>query len=136
MGNKPSWHVVTCEYPPGIGGISDHTAQLASGLAAAGDEVHVYCPGPDRINTGPVRVHAVLGSFAAPDLRRADREIDACPAPRRLLVQWVPHGFGRRSMNLGFCLWVARRARRGDRVHVVVHEPYLEFTRGPWRYLA
>ena len=36
-----SWHLITCEYPPDIGGISDHTAQLASGLAAAGDEVHV-----------------------------------------------------------------------------------------------
>ena len=43
-----SWHLITCEYPPDVGGISDHTAQLASGLAAAGDEVHVYCPGAAR----------------------------------------------------------------------------------------
>jgi hypothetical protein len=39
-------------------------------------------------------------------------------------------------MNLGFCLWVAGRARRGDQVHVVVHEPYLEVGRGPVRHLA
>ena len=39
-------------------------------------------------------------------------------------------------MNLGFCLWVARRARLGDLVDVVVHEPYLEFSWGPWRHLA
>lgn len=131
-----SWHLVTCEYPPDVGGISDHTAQLASGLAAVGDEVHVYCPGPERPQTGAVRVHAVLGSFTAPDLRLADREIDACRAPRRLLVQWVPHGFGRRSLNVGFCRWVARRARQGDEVHVVVHEPYLDFGWGPLRHLG
>jgi hypothetical protein len=45
-------------------------------------------------------------------------------------VQWVPHGFGYRSMNLGFCLWLARRARAGDHVELMVHEPYMEFS---WR---
>ena len=78
----------------------------------------------------------VLGAFSSADLRRADRQIDACPGPRRLVVQWVPHGFGQRSLNLGFCLWVARRARAGDRVDVVVHEPYLEFGWGPLRHLT
>lgn len=131
-----SWHLVTCEYPPDVGGISDHTAQLASGLVAAGDDVHVWCPGKDRTVDTRVHVHATLGAFDRPDLERTSREMDACAGPRQLVVQWVPHGFGRRSMNLGFCLWVARRARRGDRVHVVVHEPYLAFTRGPWRHVA
>ena len=131
-----SWHLVTCEYPPDVGGISDHTAQLAAGLAAAGDEVHVYCPGDERPAAGPVHVHAVLGGFGAVDLRRAGQQIDACPGPRRLVVQWVPHGFGRRSLNLGFCLWVARRARQGDLVDVVVHEPYLDFGWGPLRHLG
>lgn len=131
-----SWHLVTCEYPPDVGGISDHTAQLASGLAAAGDEVHVWCPGQDRAPRARVHVHATLGSFGPADLERTGHEMDACAGPRQLVVQWVPHGFGHRSMNVGFCLWVARRARRGDRIHVVVHEPYLEFSRGPWRHLA
>ena len=48
----------------------------------------------------------------------------------------MPHGFGQRSLNLGFCLWVARRARAGDLVDVVVHEPYLEFGWGPLRHLT
>jgi glycosyltransferase involved in cell wall biosynthesis len=131
-----SWHLITCEYPPDIGGVSDHTAQLAAGLAAAGDEVHVYCPGPQRPASAGVQVHSVLGTFSSADLDRAERLLAMCQGPRRLVVQWVPHGFGRRSINLGFCLWVARRARAGDLVNVVVHEPYLEFGWGPARHLA
>ena len=43
-------------------------------------------------------------------------------------MQWVPHGYGRRSLNLAFCAWVLRRARmHGDRVEVMVHEAYLAF---------
>jgi hypothetical protein len=93
-------------------------------------EVHVWCPGDVRSGPAGVEVHAALGSMSPADLRRVDVQLDACPGPRRLLVQWVPHGFGYRSMNLGFCLWLARRARAGDHVELMVHEPYMEFT---WR---
>ena len=53
--------------------------------------------------------HAVL----APSVERST----PCEAPRRLFVQWVPHGFGYKSLNMPFCLWVWRRARGGDSVH-------------------
>jgi hypothetical protein len=70
-------------------------------------------------------------------LRRADREFDRFPAPRRLLVQWVPHGYGYRSMNVGFCAWVWNRAvRHGDRVELMVHEPWLSFSAGNWQQNA
>ena len=46
------WHLVTSEYPPDIGGVSDYTAQLARALAGAGDEVHVWCPGEARPPAG------------------------------------------------------------------------------------
>jgi glycosyl transferase family 1 len=124
------WHLVTSEFPPDVGGVSDYTWQLAGALAAAGDEVHVWCPGEPRTSMAGVEVHAALGTMSAADLRRVDAQLDACPGPRRLLVQWVPHGFGYRSMNLGFCLWLARRARAGDHVELMVHEPYMEFS---WR---
>jgi glycosyltransferase involved in cell wall biosynthesis len=124
------WHLVTSEYPPDIGGVSDYTGQLARALAAAGDEVHVWCPGAARDGVPGIQLHAALGRMSPGDLRRVDRQLDACPGPRRLLVQWVPHGFGYRSMNLGFCLWLARRARAGDHVELMVHEPYMEFS---WR---
>jgi hypothetical protein len=38
------WHVITPEYPPMLGGVSDYTQSIAKGLAAQGDEVHVWCP--------------------------------------------------------------------------------------------
>jgi hypothetical protein len=35
-------------------------------------------------------------------------------------------------MNLPFCLWLARRARAGDTLEIMVHEPFLTFARS-WR---
>jgi glycosyltransferase involved in cell wall biosynthesis len=48
----------------------------------------------------------------------------------------VPQGFGYRSVNVGFCLWLRQRARRGDRVEIMVHEPYLAFGGGALRWTA
>ena len=54
--------------------------------------------------------------------------LDQFPSPRTLLVQWVPHGYGRRSMNIGFCRWLAQRVKQhGDLMQLMVHEPFLEF---------
>jgi glycosyltransferase involved in cell wall biosynthesis len=127
-------HLITSEYPPQAGGVSDYTRLVATGLAAAGDEVHVWCPsitkaftGADE-TTGCVTVHREMGRIAPADLRRVGHLLDQFPAPRRLLVQWVPHGYGYRSMNLAFCAWLWRRStRQRDQVELMVHEPYLPF---------
>jgi len=129
------WHLLTCEYPPDIGGVSAYTGQLARALAATGDDVHVWCSGDSRLAQAGVTVHAALGSWSPRDLRRINAQLDTCPGPRRLLVQWVPHGFGYRSMNLPFCLWLAWRARAGDLVELMVHEPYSDFSWRPWHAL-
>ena len=131
-----SWHIVTSEYPPDIGGVSDYTRQVAEGLAHSGEDVHVWCPRPPatRGQTG-VRIHPVLGSIRPSDLRRAGDQLDEFPAPRRLLVQWVPHGFGYHSMNVWFCLWLLRRSMAGDVVELMVHEAYSDFRRGPIRHV-
>jgi len=129
------WHLITSEFPPQPGGVSDYTQLVAAGLAAAGDEVHVWCPGKDGeegVADGVV-VHRELGGFASADLRRTDRRLDQFEAPRRLLVQWVPHGYGYNAMNLHFCLWLRRRARQGDIVELMVHEPFLDFRGGSWK---
>jgi hypothetical protein len=40
-------------------------------------------------------------------------------------------------LNLPFCLWLWHRsAKRGDRVELMVHEPYLPFLKGHWRQNA
>jgi glycosyltransferase involved in cell wall biosynthesis len=164
------WHIITPEFPPQPGGVSDYTQLVAGGLAAAGDEVHVWCPTEeqrpeirsqksevrsqiqksevrgqagksksevgdlgDQGRGGTLIVHRKLGRFTRSDLRRVADELDQFEAPRRLLVQWVPHGYGYRSMNLHFCLWLWRHARRGDTVEIMVHEPFLSFWEGSWR---
>jgi glycosyltransferase involved in cell wall biosynthesis len=135
-----AWHLVTCEYPPQAGGVSDYTQLVARELALAGDEVHVWCP---RVNSDTeqetsnqpgVFVHRELGRFRIPDLRRVSNLLDQFASPRRVLVQWVPHGYGFRSMNLPFCLWLWRRATRNhDVVELMVHEPCLAFGEGSWK---
>ncbi len=133
-----TWHIITPEYPPQPGGVGDYTRLVAGALAAAGDQVHVWCPpaqGETRKVDGVV-AHRDLGEFSRSDLRRVDQMLDQFAGPRRLLVQWVPHGFGQRAMNLSFCWWLWRRSRRGDRVELMVHEPFLEFKRPSWRQNA
>ncbi len=123
------WHILTPEFPPLMGGVSDYTSLLANGLANAGDAVHVWGPEGigERENSNLV-VHDTLGKFGLQDLRRTGDLLSAFPGSRRLLVQWVPHGFGFRSMNVPLCLWLWNRAiRHGDRIELTVHEPYLPF---------
>ncbi len=125
------WHLISSEYPPQSGGVSDYTRVLATGLVERGDQVHVWCPmstGMQPQDEG-IEVHRQCGSFSPADLQRVGEQLDRFPGPRRILVQWVPHGFGYRSMNLGFCWWLWKRAtRHGDRVELMVHEAYLPFT--------
>jgi glycosyltransferase involved in cell wall biosynthesis len=133
-----TWHLLASEFPPGGRGVSDYTHLVARGLAEAGDAVHVWCP---PVGAAPpadgVTVHQELGSMRPADLRRVGRALDRFPGRRHLLVQWVPHGFGYRSMNLPFCIWLWwRSVRHDDRVEIMVHEPYLAFWENAWRHAA
>lgn len=135
-GSGAAWHLLSCGYPPHIGGVASYTRAVAEGLAARGADVHVWCPGPADRDAGPVHVHAAPDRWAFGDLRRVGRALDVCPSPRTLFVQWVPHGYGYKSLNLPFAAWVFARAMRGDRVEVMVHEPWLDFERSSLRVSA
>lgn len=130
------WHLITSEYPPQRGGVGDYTRLLAAGLAHLGDQVHVWCPafaGPVPVTSG-VTVHREFGTFSRKDLRRVGEKLQSFPGQRRIVVQWVPHGYGYKAMNIGFCWWLWRRAKRhGDRIELMVHEPYLPFRPGAAR---
>ncbi len=133
-------HIITSEYPPQPGGVSDYTNQVAEGLAEEGEEVHVWCPA--TVDAEPpacarkihsIAIHRSLGRVTPSDLRNVGEQLDRFPAPRRLLVQYVPHGYGCRSMNVPFCFWLWRRVRQsGDELEIMVHEPFLSFG-GSWR---
>ncbi len=131
------WHIVTGEYPPQPGGVSDYTEAVARGLAGAGEEVHVWCPGREEPRAADgVDVHPVAGRWLAGDMDRVDALLDRFATPRRLFVQWVPHAYGRRSLNITFCRWVRQRAAAGDRVELMVHEPFLGLGEGSLKHNA
>jgi glycosyltransferase involved in cell wall biosynthesis len=133
-----TWHIVTCEYPPQIGGVSDHSFIVAAELAAAGYDVHVWCPAAhgSPVSTPGVTVHPSLGRLSIGDLRQTGRLLNQFASPRRILVQWVPHGYGYRSLNVPFAVWLAARARAGDRIELNVHEPYLALSAHPLHLAA
>ena len=130
------WTILTGEYPPQPGGVSDYTRLVAEGLAAVGDEVAVYAPpqgiGPDSAPPG-VRVRRLPDRFGLRGLRWLDREL-ARDRPDRILIQFVPHAFGLKAMNLPFAAWVAARARRVAPVWLMFHEVAFPFVRRPLRH--
>lgn len=131
--------MITGEYPPQPGGVSDYTRLVAAGLAAAGDSVHVWCPHSDGVcpeNPG-VTVHRKLGAMMPHDLLRVGRLLDEFPKPRRILVQWVPHAFGFRSANLPLSWWIWSRAfAHGDSIEIMIHEPFLPMRQKRVRHTA
>jgi glycosyltransferase involved in cell wall biosynthesis len=67
------------------------------------------------------------GGFGISGLVRLGRELDALPGPYRILVQYVPHAYGWKAMNLPFCLFLW--TRRGTPVWVMFHEIVVALTR-------
>lgn len=125
-----TWHIITCEYPPQVGGVSDHTRLLAQNLCHAGDEVHVWAPENKNAQTcckPDVVVHRTLGDFSPKNLERTRDMIAAVPGRySEVFVQWVPHGYGYHAMNVGFCRWLERLRSGGYTITLMVHEPGLE----------
>lgn len=132
MADRIERHLITPEYPPECGGVGDYTFQLAAKLADSGEPVHVWCPSGN--STPPPALPGVTlhrEDFTVAGLRNIDRAFDQCAAPRNVLIQWVPHGYGYRSLNLPFCNWVWKRAAFAhDSFDLMVHEPFLMFGEG------
>lgn len=117
----PLWKIITGEYPPQPGGVSDYTRLVALGLAARGNRVLVWAPGPadGALTDGPIEVRRIRDGFGPRSLGALGRGISDA-GPGEILVQYVPQAFGLRGMNLPLCLWLF--ARRRDRVTVMFHE--------------
>jgi glycosyltransferase involved in cell wall biosynthesis len=128
------WAILTGEYPPQPGGVADYTSLVARGLADAGDAVAVFAPscapGTQPAGAG-VAVTRLPDHFGPRGLIVLDGAL-ARWRPDRVLVQYVPHAYGYKSMNVPFAAWVAVRARRVAPVWVMFHEVRVEFRWRPW----
>ena len=124
-----TWHIITGEYPNQSGGVSDYTRQLAIGLAAEGDEIHVWAPdfpGSTAIDSG-IFVHRMPDRFGRRTLRLLAKTFDLWEGPNRILVQYVPHSFGFKAMNFLFARWLIHRKQP---VWVMFHEVAYPWYRG------
>jgi glycosyltransferase involved in cell wall biosynthesis len=115
------WHIISGEYPPQPGGVADYTRLVAHGLAQAGDEVHVWAPqcGRPMEADSLVHVHRLPGHFGPRALITLDRVLAQDPRGR-VLLQYVPHAFGLKAMNLPLCWWLY--SRRHWNIDVMFHE--------------
>jgi glycosyltransferase involved in cell wall biosynthesis len=110
-----------------LGGVSDYTRLVASELARAGDEVEVWVPacGESAPSEFGVRLHRLPGHYG-PRATMILEQAVAKSKDHRILVQYVPHAFGFKAMNLLFCCWLFARRRRN--ITVMFHEVAF-----PWR---
>jgi glycosyltransferase involved in cell wall biosynthesis len=124
------WHILTGEYPPQSGGVSDYSRLVACALAQAGDVVRIWappCSGTDPSDPG-VCVHRLPDHFGPKSLGVLDSVLRRPNSTRRLLLQYVPQAFGYKGMNLPFCVWLYSRRRR-ERIWVMFHEVAYPFRR-------
>jgi glycosyltransferase involved in cell wall biosynthesis len=127
-----SWVILTGEYPPSVGGLADHVHQLASALAQAGDGVDVWSPAPDGwlAETAGVRAHPLPDRYGPKSLLRLQRELAKRP-DARVLVEYVPHAYGMKAMNVPFVAWLATRRRP---IWIMFQEVATDLAYGaPWR---
>jgi glycosyltransferase involved in cell wall biosynthesis len=117
-----SWNIITGEYPPQAGGVSDYTRMVAHGLADAGDEVRVWAPpipGQGFSSHPNIRVSRLPDHFGRRGLKILAQELER-DRTSRVLVEYVPHAFKMRAMNFPLCLMLLRR--RNSDITVMFHE--------------
>ena len=130
------WHLITGEYPPKRGGVSDYTYLLALALAEVGEEVHIWTPTVSRDvdELASVEVHLLPPHFGLRWLLALHRGLAALGNRGTVLVQYVPHMYGWKAMNLAFCFWLALQ-RKKKKIWVMFHEVAFPFrSHQPWKH--
>jgi glycosyltransferase involved in cell wall biosynthesis len=91
-----------------------------------------HCNGRQPSDPG-VAILGLADQFGVGALQTLGEALDR-DRPDHLLVQYVPHAFGWKAMNLPFCLWLFRRRRRFP-IWVMFHEVAFPSRKGqPRRY--
>ncbi|MGL6075787.1 MAG: glycosyltransferase family 4 protein [Fimbriiglobus sp.] len=128
-----SRHFITTEYPPHRGGVGDYTANVVAEFERRGENVHVWFPQAlsETLVVGE-RLHPLVGGMSLRNLWKLHQELNQFPRSRHLFLQYVPHGFGWKAMNLPFVLWLAWRVVvSGDRLDTMFHEVAYPWVRRP-----
>jgi len=117
---------LTPEYPPTIGGIAGYVAQVAEGLARAGDRTEVWAKGPAAHPLAPagLTVHPLPSGFdrhaRASITRSARAEADSV-----IVLEFVPFGLG--GFRPALLAWLARVPHP---LWLMFHEVAYPFERG------
>ncbi|GBC76664.1 N-acetyl-alpha-D-glucosaminyl L-malate synthase [bacterium HR08] len=128
------------DYPPRRSGLADHTQRLAESLYRFGHcEVLVLTTRHPVLGAGEpeasartsamtesVRVRRVIEQWGWRGIAVLAREI-ARASPDWVLVQYVPHAYGRGGVNVAFPLALIRERLAGRRLVLLVHELYVDF---------
>jgi glycosyltransferase involved in cell wall biosynthesis len=119
-----TFHILSPEYPPKIGGVSNYVGQLAKGLVEQGDSVEVWSPAPasPSFDGSHARVHELPHGFD----RASRAAITAALRDRPdaiALVQYVPLALG----GADVMAWLLRLPAR---VWLMFHEVAYPFERG------
>ena len=130
---RQRWVILTGEYPPRLGGVSAYCRLLACGLAEQGDSVYVCAPGSPRSESG-VTTWSLPDHYRLRSLWWLDHHLQRL-RPDRLLLQYTPHAFGSKAMNLPFAAWLALRAKRIAPLWVMFHEVAFPFSWRPAKYM-
>jgi len=125
------WHIISGDYPPKPGGVSDYTYRLAQALARADEDVHVWTAAyrDDVPFIKGVEVHLLPSRFGLPWLRALSRGLPENGREGTILVQYVPHMYGWKAMNLAFCFWMALQKKK-RKIWVMFHEVAFPFMSG------
>lgn len=129
--------VILCpDFPPDRSALADHTAALAAHLAPEA-EVTVITSRHDGVahGTAGVRVIRCVRSWTVSGMNRA-RQVLCKIQPDWLIIQYVPHMYGRAGINLALPLLLWRWRLDGYRIFLLVHELYLAWSPRPKRMIA
>jgi glycosyltransferase involved in cell wall biosynthesis len=135
---KHRWAILTGEYPPECGGVGDHTAQLAVRLAQCDQNVTVITSSAEEESESSgdgVRILRIPSAFRVSGLDRTERILRQL-RPDRLLLQYTPHAFGYKAMNLPLANFLGRWGRAIAPLWVIFHEVAFPFSLSKPQYMV
>ena len=120
--------VITADYPPDHGGVSDYAFQVVNGLANLGSDVEVIVFGDRNVQHPPgLKVRRVGRPWNPISFWRATNILRSF-TNSVILLQYVPQMYGLKGMNIGFVWWLSRWKR--NPIWVMFHEVYVSAVPG------